>query len=188
MTFAHAVPVDSDLLARIRAGDEAAYEQLFRRYYQELCLYAARIDPTPGSAEDIVQEILLRLWVRHEELPDVQSLPAYLFTAVRNQALNQRARAASAERWRQAKQVELHDAPVSAPTADELVQAAELASAIERAISELPPRCREAFVLRRQRGLPCAEIARIMGITTKTVEIQIGNALKLIRKSLADWI
>jgi len=68
------------------------------------------------------------------------------------------------------------------------LRAAELAAAIERAIAQLPPRCREAYLLRRQHHLSYAEIARVMGIAPKTVEIQIGAALKALRASLADWL
>ncbi|HEU4588169.1 MAG TPA: RNA polymerase sigma-70 factor [Gemmatimonadales bacterium] len=189
MQIAHAVQLDdTDLIARIRDGDESAYEQLFRRYYPELCRYAARIAPDPSSAEELVQEVFSRVWLRHARLPDVQSLAAYLYTAVRNYALNQRQRSDTAERWRHTKWVELLDEGAAAPSADERVRAAELAAAIEHAIEELPPRCREVFILRRRQGLSTEETARAMHITPKTVEIQIGNALKALRKALADWI
>jgi RNA polymerase sigma-70 factor (ECF subfamily) len=188
MTLAHAVDLDTALIARIRAGDETAYEQLFRRYYRELCRHASRLDPALGTGEEIVQEVFSRLWLRRERLPEVQSLAAYLYKAVRNFALNQHQRAGTADRWRHAKLLELHDEPAEAPGADARVRSAELAAAIERAIEQLPPRCREVFLLRRQEGLTSMEAAQRMQIAPKTVEIQMGNALRLLRKALADWI
>src|SRR5689334_437514 len=103
MTSARAMhQEEAAILTRIRAGDNAAFEALFRRYYRELCVYAARIDADAGSAEEIVQEILLRVWLRREELPEVRSLGAYLYMAVRNLALTRRGRAGHAERWQRA--------------------------------------------------------------------------------------
>lgn len=188
MLPAHAVDLDTALVARVRAGDEAAYEQLFRRFYRELCLYASRVEPALGSGEEIVQEVFARLWLRRDRLPDVQSLGAYLYTAVRNYALNQRQRAATADRWRSTRVLELHDAEREAPSADARVRSAELALAIERAVGQLPPRCREVFLLRRREGLTTAETAERMQTTQKTVEIQLGKAMRLLRTALADWL
>jgi RNA polymerase sigma-70 factor (ECF subfamily) len=188
MTLAFVPHPDTELIARIRAGDERAFEELFRRYRRELCVYAARIEPAGGLAEEAVQEVFFRIWEHRDRLAEVQSLAGYLYAAVRNYALNQRARAANAQRWRQAKALELDDARVAAPAADAEVRSAEMAVAIDRAISELPPRCRQAFLLRRQEHRSYAEIASIMQITPKTVEIQIGNALKALRKALAEWM
>jgi RNA polymerase sigma factor (sigma-70 family) len=124
MTFAYAAHLDTDLIARIRAGDESAFEQLFRRYHRELCVYAARIDPTGGSAEEIVQEVFFRIWEHRDRLMEVQALAGYLYTAVRNYALNRRERARLAQRWEYAKGVELQEAPVEASGADEEVRSA----------------------------------------------------------------
>ncbi|HEU4640829.1 MAG TPA: RNA polymerase sigma-70 factor [Gemmatimonadaceae bacterium] len=188
MPLAHAAHLDSDLIARIRAGDESAFEQLFHRYYRELCVHASRIDRAGGTAEEIVQEVFFRIWMHRERLLPVESLSGYLYAAVRNVALNRLARARTEERWRAAKQVDALDARTEAPAADAEMRETEMAMAIDRAIGELPPRCREAFLLRRQRQLSYAEIAQAMGTSQKTVEIQIGKALRLLRKSLAEWL
>lgn len=71
MTHAYAPHPDAELIARIRAGDERAFEELFRRYYRELSLYAARIDPSEGSAEEIVQDVFFKVWQRRERLIEV---------------------------------------------------------------------------------------------------------------------
>ncbi len=64
----------------------------------------------------------------------------------------------------------------------------DLEQAIERAIAALPPRCRQVYVLRRQEGLSYAEIAQLVGVTPKTVDVQIGKALRLLRRYLAEWL
>ena len=188
MTLPRAVHLDSDLIVRIRAGDEDAFAELFRRYYRALCYYAARIDVTGTGGEEIVQEVLFRIWMTRDRLMVSNTLSGYLYAAVRNHALNQRARAKTEGRWRQAKTLEAIHSPVEAPSAEEEFRAAEMAVAIDDAIAKLPPRCREAFILRRQHHMSYAEIARVMQISPKTVEIQIGNALKRLREALADWM
>lgn len=180
--------MESDLVARVSTGDEGAYEELFHRYYRELCRFAARIDFTPGAAEEIVQDVFLKVWLRRDTLFEVKALGSYLYTAVRNQALNQLERETNRERWRKATELKHQALPAQAPSADEEVRLAELTVAIERALDELPPRCREAFLLQRRQHLSVAEIARVMQIAPKTVEIQIGNALRTLRRSLAEWI
>jgi RNA polymerase sigma-70 factor, ECF subfamily len=182
-----AAHVDPGLIARLRAGDESAFEHLVRRYHGELCRYAARIDPSVGSAEEIVQEVFFRVWMNRERLLEVQTLGGYLYAAVRNYALNRRRRARHADRWRQASALAPTDLP-SGAGADEDLRSAELAAAIDAAVAELPPRCRQAFLLRRREGRSYGDIARIMNTTPKTVEVQIGKALKLLRHSLSDWL
>jgi len=184
-----ATPND-ELSARIRAGDETAFDALFRDYYNGLCVFAARIVGSDAAAEEIVQDVLLRIWRRHACWEDCGSVAGYLYAAVRNRALNE----IRAERFREGRQGQVAlDAEITGIggariSADERVRAGELAQAIDEAIQELPPRCRQAFLLRRQHHLSYAEIARIMEISPKTVEIQIGNALKALRKKLADWL
>lgn len=189
MTLASARPVDSDdLAARISAGDADAYEQLFNAYYRKLCRYAARINPGGGSAEEAVQEVFLKLWLRRDRLPPVLALSSYLYAAVRNQCLNQVTRDGYEESWRKRKAVEVQHAPPLAPEADEDVRAAELRVAIEDALAKLPPRCREAFLLQRREHMTVAQIAAAMRIAPKTVEVQISKALRALRHYLADWL
>lgn len=183
-------PVSSEpeLITRIRAGDETAFTELFHRYYRALRIYAARIYGKAGTSEEIVQQVFYRIWMNRERLAVTGSLAGYLYAAVRNYALNQRERARSEEKWQHRKAGEAEfDLPQSELPDEELI-AAELAAALDRAVAQLPPRCRQAFILRRQHHLSYAEIARTMGITQKTVEIQIGNALKTLRRQLAQWL
>jgi RNA polymerase sigma-70 factor, ECF subfamily len=188
MTLAVAPHLDTELITRIRAGDEEAFAQLFQRYYRELCIFAARIARTEGTPEEIVQEVFFRIWMHRDRLMLVQTLSSYLYTSVRNQALNQAARLQSEQKWRQSAWSALQETPAEAAPADEEIRATEIASAIDRAIAQLAPRCRQTFLLRRQQHLSYAEIAEIMQISPKTVEVQIGNALKQLRKSLAEWM
>ncbi len=188
MTHACVADLDVELIARIRAGEEDAFGQLFRRYYRQLCAYAARIDSAGGAAEEIVQEVFFRIWMHRERLQLVETLAGYLYAITRNVALNRVARARTEGRWRAGVELDVLDVPVASADADTAMRETEMAIAIDRAIGQLSPRCREAFLLRRQGHLSYAEIARRMQTTPKTVENQIAKALRHLRTALADWL
>jgi RNA polymerase sigma-70 factor (ECF subfamily) len=186
MIDASRADLELDVVARLRAGDERAFERLFARYYRELCVYAMRIDRS-GAAEDIVQDVFFRIWMHREQLQDVSSLSAYLYTVTRNLALNRVARGHTEDKWRASGQALLLSGESVGDT-DLAVRETEMALAIDMAIGQLPPRCREAFLLRRREHLSHAQIAERMQTTTKTVEVQIGKALRMLRTLLAEWL
>lgn len=181
---------DDELILRIRAGDETAFDALVREHYNGLCLFAARMLDSRAVAEEVVQDVLLRIWQQRAQWHVHSSVAAYLYTAVRNQALNCARRERLLQRWQHSSMLELDiaDGSLAAPDADERIREEEIAEALERAVQELPPRCRETFILRRQHHMSCAEIARVMQIAPKTVEIQIGIALKSLRRKLAHLL
>ena len=111
-------------------------------------------------------------------------LKAYLLRAVRNRALNH-IRHLRVRREAEPDVVATYDEPMGA---DQLLVAGELAEAIKFAVAGLPPRCREIFELSRVDGLRYAEIAEALEISEKTVEAQMGKALKTLRERLAPWL
>jgi RNA polymerase sigma-70 factor (ECF subfamily) len=175
-------------LLALRDGDSRAFEHIFRAYYDKLCSFAIRYVRTREQAEDVVHDILFALWRERESYEIRGTLRAYLYTAVRNRALDHLKREGVELRWREEAELTLEAFPASgAPGADEELVAAELSAIVREAIDALPPRYRQAYVLRRQHGLSYAEIAGIMNITVKTVEVQIGQALKRIRERVRTW-
>jgi RNA polymerase sigma-70 factor, ECF subfamily len=172
------------LLERIRQGDEGAFDAVFRAHYPSLVGMAEGMLRSRAVAEEIVQDVMLALWRRRDSLPVEESLKAYLFRATRNRALNH-LRHARVER-----QGEPYAAgpTMKAPTAPSLLVEEEIDLAVRQAIGELPERCREVFELSRVHGLRYAEIASTLGISVKTVEAQMGKALRLLRDRLALWL
>ncbi len=128
--------------------------------------------------------MMLELWRRRATLTLEQSLRAYLFQASRNRALNHLRRL----------RVETRGEPTIAAAmrtpdqADSGVREGELRVAIASAIAGLPDRCREVFELSRIHGLKYSEIATTLGISVKTVEAQMGKALRVMREKLAPWL
>jgi RNA polymerase sigma-70 factor, ECF subfamily len=175
---------DRDLLARLKAGDQTAFDAVFRAHYPPLVGFAQGFLRDRAAAEDVAQEVMLELWRRRADVTIQESLRAYLLRATRNRALNQ-LRHANVQR--RAEPHLIGEDSVNATGASELV-AGELKEAIVSAIAELPPGCREVFEMSRGHGLRYAEIASTLGISVKTVESQMGKALKHLRERLASWL
>src|SRR5436190_23412576 len=174
----------TDLLKRLQSGDEGAYDTVFRTWYPVLVRVAGALLQDSDAAEDISQEVLLELWRRRHVLEADVSLRAYLLRSVRNRSLNH-LRHLRVRRDADADIQQLYDEPV---TSDQPVVAKELADAVQIALKELPPRCREVFELSRVNGLRYAEFAEALDISQKTVEAQMGKALRIMRARLAPWL
>jgi RNA polymerase sigma-70 factor (ECF subfamily) len=175
-------PTDDDLAARIRAGDAAVFERLFREAYAPLCGFAVRLGHEPAVAEEVVQELFADLWARRAEWAVRGSVRAYLFAALRNRALNLRRRRGRERDWAAREGVAevraLHAAPEGA---DERLERQELHARLERALDALPERCRLAMRLRWREQWSHAEIAHALGITVKGVESQLARGLQALR-------
>jgi RNA polymerase sigma-70 factor (ECF subfamily) len=181
---------DAALAERVRAGDAAAFEALFRRHYDGLHAFAERYLRSPEAAEDVTVDVFARVWERRAEWKLRGSPRAYLYAAVRNEALAQLRRRRMVERAHAdaARDERRPGMGAPPPGSDADVQARELAAAAEAAIAALPERTQEAFVLLRQHGLSYAEIALAMGISAKTVEVHVSRAFKALRAQLAPFL
>lgn len=186
MHRAPAINLDPQALTRrIREGDAAAFEIVFRAHYSELCSFVHVQVGSADIAEELVQDVLLRVWNGRAHLDPQQPLRPYLYRAARNHALNYLKR-------RRVEDRSLHDvtalpAPAVSATDDE-VRTHELSGAIDQALAALPERCRLIFMLSRDRGMSYAAIAEALNISPKTVETQMGRALKSLRASLAAFM
>jgi RNA polymerase sigma-70 factor (ECF subfamily) len=183
MSVPHRLPYHGpEWLERIRAGDEAAFEALFRAFAPGLCALAARYTGSRAVAEELVQDLFLDLWTRRTHLVVDRSLASYLQTAMRHRSLNhlrheRRLVAAPAED-------RAAEPDASAPGESELLDALELQDAIEH----LPARCRLVFTLSRRQDMSYGEIAASLGLSIKTVETQMGRALKALRERLRHLV
>ena len=141
------------------------------------------------AAEEVIQDLFLHLWERRHEWEPAVPLNIYLFRAARNRAIDylrhQRVETEFQQRVAQRRDEGFEPRPPL--RGDEAAQGAELEDAIERAVSALPPRCQEVFRLNRYHYLSYAEVAEVMQISTKTVEVQMGRALTARRRRLAAW-
>ena len=183
MTSPHRLPYRGpEWVERIRAGDEAAFEALFRALAPGLCALVTRYVASRAVAEEIVQDLFLEVWTHRAELSIDRSIAAYLYTSARNRALNH------AKRERRVVDLTLADggdtSDPGAPGESELLDALEL----QDAIAQLPARCRLIFTLNRHQDLSYTEIATSLGLSVKTVETHMGRALKALRERLKHLV
>lgn len=175
---------EAPLLARLRAGDESAFDVVFRSHYGSLVGFAESLLHSREAAEDLAQDVMLELWRRREQLVLTDSLRSYLLRAVRNRAFNEIRRVKTAKR-----KEPLVRADEATPALGALrLEDEELDAAIAGAVDALPAPLRETFVMSRREGLKYQEIATRLGVSVKTVEARMGKALKELRDRLAAWL
>lgn len=158
---------------------EEIYKQCFYDYFERLYSYAFTIVNDNGEAKDIVQTAFIALWEKRNTVNLRTSARSYLYTSVYHLALNN-------IRNRKIRQSHQEYLVPKAITNTYTLEDTEIRMRIQRAIDSLPARCKEVFCKSRLDGKKYAEIASDMGISIKTVEVQMGKALKMLRELLAD--
>jgi RNA polymerase sigma-70 factor (ECF subfamily) len=164
----------------IRNGDEVAFNKAFDLYYSRLCFFADKILRDFDLSRSVAQQVFVDLWIKRDKLV-VTSLQSYLYHSVQNSALDVLKRKKVESRY-----LATLDKSETEEMKD-LMEEAELADRINKAIQKLPEKCREIFLLCRFEELKYAEIAEKLNISVKTVEMQITIALKKLRKELSDY-
>lgn len=160
-------------------------EDLFKAYYDDLTRYAFTIVKQQDEAEDVVQQLFIKLWEKRNDLEIWKDVKSYLFRATYNASINQWKRKQKMQNVQELSQVENH---VAAHLNSDSVLSKELEARIEEAIQQLPEKCQEVFRLSRFSELSYKEIADKLGISTKTVENHMGKALRIMRKELSDYL
>lgn len=172
---------DLQLIDRLSQDDRKAFEEIFRTYYTELCNFCLKYVRVETMAEEIVQEIFINIWDRRAELAITVSIKAYLYTAVRNRSFNY----LKLQLPKEQKKVEVDNIGIfETDTREDEIMLDELKDQVKLAIDNLPNKCRIIFNLSRNSGLTYREIAEELDISVKTVENQIGLALKKLREQL----
>jgi RNA polymerase sigma-70 factor (ECF subfamily) len=178
------LPVEQ-LNLTLKAGDLTAFEMLFRTYYQPLCNYAFTFVQDRDEAEEIVQSTFLNIWEKRENLSIHTGVKPYLYAMVRNACLN----VLKHEKIKQQHAtIEMAIAERSVESVARTVMASELETKIYQAMDHLPEQCRLIFKLSRFEELKYAEIAEQLNISIKTVENQMGKALRIMREQLRDYL
>lgn len=166
---------------KIAMGDEQAFNKLFRSLYPSLVHFSTDIVHTKSQAEEIVADVLMKIWQQRELLLEVDKLRVYLFVAVKNHSYNYLRKFSP---WT----TELSDNNIgtlvygNSPEDDIMFR--ELQLQLHKAIEALPEQCRQVYKLVKDDGLKYKEVAEILNISPRTVETQLFRAIKKIRKIL----
>ncbi|GAB3585348.1 RNA polymerase sigma-70 factor [Hymenobacter daeguensis] len=172
----------NERLAQLRQTNPSAFiELLFKTFYAPLGAVAYRVVPDRAVVEDLLQDVFMKVWQGLAELPAIASYRAYLTRMALNAALRYRQRDQRQVAWDEAPP---DTAPV-APDALAQLHAAEATDAIAAALGKLPPQCRVVFELSRYEEMSYQQIADALELSPKTVENQMGKALRILRQELA---
>jgi RNA polymerase sigma-70 factor (ECF subfamily) len=180
---------ESALVARIRSGDIAAFEELYDEFAPGLLGFAFAQLRSRELAEELVQDLFLGLWTHRQKWVLTRALRSYLYGALRNRITSYRRTNAARHELRQSEgdSTSLLAWQTSSGATDDLVSETDLLHALDRAVEALPPRCRETFLLVRQQRLSYAEAASVLGVSVKAVEMNMLRAFQALRRHLADW-
>jgi RNA polymerase sigma-70 factor, ECF subfamily len=161
------------------------FEVLFHTHYSSLCSYANHFIKDIDASEEVVQEVMLKIWVNRDSLIITSSIRSYLFRAVRNGCMNVLKHIDIREEYKAARELDTRESQRSGE--DEMI-VSELEQKIREAIDRLPLERRKVFIMSRYDGLTYNQIAEKLGISVKTVENQMGKALKTLRTELSDYL
>lgn len=166
-------------------GEPAAFESLFKTYFQMLAVFAKKMVGDLETAEDMVQEVFIKLYDKKDSLHLHGSLKSFLFQSVRNKCLDHL-------RSQQSKQGHHDYIKDTAETLDfdpaDLMEQTELEHKIYQVIAELPEQCQLIFKMNRFDGKKNQEIADELSISKRTVETQISKALKRLKTEVFDYL
>jgi RNA polymerase sigma-70 factor (ECF subfamily) len=172
-----------EIIRRIRRGDIQQFEALFRSSYVSLVRYARTLIKDHDTAEEIVQDLFFKLWQNKEKVNIESSLNGYLFRSVHNRCLHV---------IEHQKVILKHTAEMSheetemSVSPDDVLNYKELQDKIARILERLPEKCGRIFYMSRFEGLKYSEIAEKLSVSVKTVEANMGKALKEFRKELIE--
>lgn len=172
---------EEELIESLVNNDRKAFEYIFRYYYTDLCRFTLKYVRDEIVAEEIVQEVFINIWERRSSIKINTSLKAYLFTAVRNRSFNYIKLQLPKEQLK--TDVDSIGFIDENTREDELIME-DLHQYVREAIDTLPTKCKAIFLLSRNSGLTYKEIAEELEISVKTVENQVGLALKKLREQL----
>ena len=163
------------IINQIKQGNKKAFEAFFKEYYARLCEYSQLITKDQDASVEIVQDFFVKLWENREKL-EINSVKSYIFRAIHNNSIKFLNKKLSFETINNDKEYGFI-----------LPNDFELNENIEKSINELPPKCREIFILSRIDKLRHNEIAEKLGISSKTVEVQIRKASLILKEKLKEF-
>jgi|SRR5699024_7274806 len=172
---------DGQLLEHIAEGDRKAFEQLFNRYWEPLFAAAIKRLQSEQLAKDVLQELFVELWEKHNELNIRSNVSGYLFTALKHRVINKIKAEAVREKY---ERMTIQFYENNGLATEHQFSRNYLQEEMETKVKQLPERCREVFELSRIEHLSHKEISDQLGISPKTVENHIGRALKVLRPYL----
>lgn len=174
------------LMNRVLEGDEEAFEELFKIMYKGLCSLSYGILKSDEAAQEIVNDVFLKVWRKRNEIEIKGSVKSYLAVSVRNGSLDYLRKY---KKHKLNEDIDHHDYLLSEASSplDEVIYD-EFFTKVQKAIAALPPQCQKIFRMSREEGLKYKEIATHLNLSIKTIETQMGRAMKSLRVNIYGTI
>ncbi len=174
---------EQELLKRIAASDQKAFNQLFESYRNRLFVYLFRITKSKETAEEIVLDVFLKIWTGRTIITEIDNFEAFLFCVAKNKALDflrwvQKSKYQQMELWNRMQEER------SSEMTDSRVLLTDLQAAVQEVVEQLSPQRKMVFVLSREQGLTYEQIAEKLNISTHTVRNHLAASLQFIRVHL----
>ena len=173
------------IIQGLKTKNKIVFDFVVHYYYSGLCAFAEKYVGHVKVVEDIVQDLFVALWIKSEQINITSSVRSYLFSSVKNRCFDylkhQKVKSQSIIKLKSSGNIN-HDTP------ENWLAESELQKILDSSLEKLPPRCREIFRLSRFEGLKNQEIADQLGLSKRTIELQISNALKALRKDLKPYL
>jgi RNA polymerase sigma-70 factor (ECF subfamily) len=172
-----------ELQIKVARGDENAFTQLYLHFGKKLVLFGISLVRSKEIAEELVEDVFVRLWAGRENITNIENLTVYLYIAVKNKALNKLSQKANELI---AAPFDFLDTTIDEFAADpyDLMITSEMMTRMHQVIEALPPRCKMIFKLIREDGLRYKEVAEILNISVNTIDAQMAIAVKKICTAL----
>lgn len=177
--FAYSEP----LLQKVALGDQLAFRELYHTYYKRLHYFAVAMVKTKEAAEEIVEDVFIRLWNQRGTVTQINNLRIYLYTATKNTALNYLSRKARESIIEPFDNIDI-TLQETGINPEQIMITAETYQKIRRAVEALPPRCKMIFKLIREDGLRYKEVSEILNISINTIDAQMAIAIQRITEAL----
>lgn len=175
---------NKSLILNLKDGNKKAFSYLIDTYHHDLCVYANSLINNHIQADDVVQNVFIKLWTKRENLSESFSLKSFLYKAVYNEFIDQYRKTQSVLRIEKVYLEHLNSLiePESKEDTEKLILL------VKESIDQLPPKCKQIFELSKSEGLSNIEISEHLNISIKTVEAQMTKGYKTIRKNLKERI
>ena len=170
---------DTELLFLLKTDDRTAFTELYERYYRVIYAFLYKFLKSPELTDDLTQEVFIKIWDRHGELPQLISLRSYLLTLSKNHAFNFLKRAGTD---RNAKAEILRHYPTDGNSLENALQYEEYKRYLEQLLQTLTPQSREVFRLCRNEGRTYDETAALLGISRDAVKKHMVRSMKIMQE------
>ena len=164
-------------------NDEQAFKELYYLFYNKLYHFAYAFIKNRERAEEITEDVFINVWRNRAHLNEIKNIKVYLYTATKNNALNYIAKKAQELTTAPYDDITIDIAEYEA-TPDQIMISAEMLKKLNKAIDELPPRCKIIFKLIREDGLKYKEVAEILSLSVNTIDAQMAIAVKRIAHAI----